>query len=186
MGDPLPDSLVRATMAARANVLATATTGCRPEAAEVLISMLNKGVTPTVPSQGSVGAAGDLAPLAHIARVACGYTDRPASIPAYVPNPKEALALINGISMTTALGAVAVTRARRVLDSAIAACAMTMEAVGAGPAASMTAFSPRGIIPVRCRWVSGFGPCCWAASKCLLQEARTPSPFAEHPRLWEP
>jgi histidine ammonia-lyase len=132
VGDPLPDPLVRATMAARANVLATATTGCRPEAAEVLIAMLNQGVIPVVPSQGSVGAAGDLAPLAHIARVACGYADRPDSIPAYVPNPKEALALINGISMTTALGAVAVTRARRVLDSAIAACAMTMEAVGAG------------------------------------------------------
>lgn len=132
VGDPLPDPLVRATMAARANVLATATTGCRPEAAEVLISMCNQGVIPVVPSQGSVGAAGDLAPLAHIARVACGYADRPDSIPAYVPNPKEALALINGISMTTALGAVAVTRARRVLDSAIAACAMTMEAVGAG------------------------------------------------------
>jgi histidine ammonia-lyase len=132
VGEPLPEPLVRATMVARANVLATATTGCRPEAAEVLISMLNEGVIPTVPSQGSVGAAGDLAPLAHIARVACGYAERPDSIPAYAPTPKEALALINGISMTTALGAVAVTRARRVVDSAIAACAMTMEAVGAG------------------------------------------------------
>ncbi len=131
VGDPLPREMVRATMAARANVLATATTGCRPEAAEVLIEMLNQGVTPTVPSQGSVGAAGDLAPLAHIARVACGYTDRPSGIPNYKPNPKEALALINGISMTAALGAVAVTRIERVLACAIAACAMTMEAMGA-------------------------------------------------------
>jgi len=132
VGEPLPKSLVRATMAARANVLATATTGCRPIAAEVLVDMLNQDVVPTVPSQGSVGAAGDLAPLAHIARVACGYADRPDSIVDYRPNPKEALALINGVSMTAALGAVAVVRLRRVLDSAIAATAMTMEAVAAG------------------------------------------------------
>jgi len=131
VGELLPDEMVRATMAARVNVLATATTGCRPEAADVLIAMLNQGVTPRVPSQGSVGAAGDLAPLAHIARVACGYTDRPAGLPDYRPNPKEALALINGISMTAALGAVAVTRIERILDCSIAACAMTMEAMGA-------------------------------------------------------
>ena len=132
VGDPLAKPLVRATMAARANVLATATTGCRPDAARVLIDMLNQDVVPLVPSQGSVGAAGDLAPLAHIARVACGYAERPASILDYRPNAKEALALINGVSMTAALGAVATVRARRVLDVAIAAAAMTMEAVGAG------------------------------------------------------
>ena len=132
VGEPLPKALVRATMAARANVLATATTGCRPEAAEVLVDMLNKDVIPTVPSQGSVGAAGDLAPLAHIARVACGYKGRPSDVLDYRPNPKEALALINGVSMTAALGAIAVVRMRRVLDSAIAATAMTMEAVCAG------------------------------------------------------
>ena len=132
VGELLPRPLVRATMAARANVLATATTGCRPIAAEVLVDMLNQDVVPEVPSQGSVGAAGDLAPLAHIARVACGYADRPDTIIDYRPNPKEALALINGVSMTAALGAVAVVRLRRVLDSALAATAMTMEAVGAG------------------------------------------------------
>ena len=132
VGPRLPDALVRATMVARANVLATGTTGCRPVAAEVLLDMLNAEVTPVVPSQGSVGAAGDLAPLAHIARVACGYTERPAGVRDYTPNSKEALALINGVSMTAALGAVAVVRVRRVLDAAIAAAAMTMEAVGAG------------------------------------------------------
>jgi histidine ammonia-lyase len=131
VGELLPDAMVRATMAARANVLATATTGCRPEAAEILVAMLNQGVTPKVPSQGSVGAAGDLAPLAHIARMACGYMPRPDGLPEYAPNPKEALALINGISMTTALGSVAVTRIQRILDCSIAACAMTMEAMGA-------------------------------------------------------
>jgi len=132
VGPRLSEPLVRATMAARANVLATATTGCRPIAAEVLIEMLNANVVPAVPSQGSVGAAGDLAPLAHIARVACGYADRPEGLIPYRPNSKEALALINGISMTAALGAVAAVRIRRVLDAAIAAAAMTMEAVGAG------------------------------------------------------
>lgn len=132
VGDPLPRPLVRATMAARANVLATATTGCRPDAAQVLVDMLNQDVVPVVPSQGSVGAAGDLAPLAHIARVACGYGERPDSVLSYRPNSKEALALINGVSMTAALGAIGVVRARRVLDASIAAAAMTMEAVGAG------------------------------------------------------
>ena len=131
VGPPLPDPMVRATMAARANVLATATTGCRAEAAEILVEMLNEQVVPRVPSQGSVGAAGDLAPLAHIARVACGYADRPVRLSNYKPNAKEALALINGISMTAAMGAVAAVRIKRILECSIAACAMTMEAVGA-------------------------------------------------------
>jgi histidine ammonia-lyase len=130
VGDPLPVPVVRSTMAARANVLAGAQTGCRPEAAEVLIAMLNAQVHPVVPSQGSVGAAGDLAPLAHIARVACGYAGQVSGIPAYTPSSKEALALINGISLTTALGALATVRSRRLLDSAVAACAMTMEVMG--------------------------------------------------------
>jgi len=131
VGEPLPAPLVRAAMAARAQVLAQAASGCRPEAAEILVAMLNQGVHPRVPSQGSVGAAGDLAPMAHIAAVACGFIARPATLPAYQPTPKEALALINGSSLTAALAAVAVVRARRVLDAAVAACAMTMEAVGA-------------------------------------------------------
>jgi len=130
VGEPLPVPVVRATMAARANVLAGAQTGCRAAAAEVLIAMLNQGVHPVVPSQGSVGAAGDLAPLAHIARVACGYAGRVDGIPAYTPTSKEALALINGISLTTALGALATVRSQRLLDSAVAACAMTMEVMG--------------------------------------------------------
>ncbi len=133
VGDPLPTAVVRAMMAARANVLAGAQTGCRPAAAKVLIDMLNVGVHPVVPSQGSVGAAGDLAPLAHVARVACGYAGRMEGVEAYTPTAKEALALINGISLTTALGALATVRSRRLLDSAVAACAMTMEVMGSDP-----------------------------------------------------
>ena len=89
VGRPLPAPMVRATMAARANVLATATTGCRAEAAEILVEMLNADVVPPVPSQGSVGAAGDLAPLAYIARVACGYSDRPPQLPTTNPMQRK-------------------------------------------------------------------------------------------------
>jgi histidine ammonia-lyase len=69
--------------------------------------------------------------MAHIARVACGWGPLPTDLPPFTPTPKEALALINGVSLTGAIAAFAVVRARRVLDAAIAACAMTYEAVGA-------------------------------------------------------
>lgn len=129
VGDPFPAGVVRAILAARANVLAGALTGSRPEAAAVLLAMLQRNILPEVPSQGSVGAAGDLAPLAHIARVACGYAGEIPGLPRFRPSPKEALALINGATVTAALAALAVARARRVLDAAIAAAAMTMEVV---------------------------------------------------------
>lgn len=127
VGERFPDGVVRAILAARANVLAGALTGSRPEAAGALLAMLQCNILPEVPSQGSVGAAGDLAPLAHIARVACGYAGERPGLPRFVPSPKEALALINGATVTAALAALAVARARRVLDAAIAATAMTME-----------------------------------------------------------
>lgn len=131
VGDPLPVPVVRATMAARVQVLARAESGCRPEAAGILVTMLERGIHPRVPSQGSVGAAGDLAPMAHIAAVACGYLDPVPGLPLFTPTGKEALALINGISLSAAIAALAVVQARRLLDAAIAACAMTLEAVGA-------------------------------------------------------
>jgi histidine ammonia-lyase len=129
VGDPLPAAVVRAAIAARVNVFAQGISGCRAAAAGVLLAMLNNNVTPTVPAQGSVGAAGDLAPMAHIAAVACGYLDPNPKLPDFAPTPKEALALINGVSLTTALAAIAVVRTRRVLESAIIAAAMTMEVV---------------------------------------------------------
>lgn len=131
VGPPLPVPFVRGAMAARAAVLAQGLSGCRPEAAEVLVAMLNAGAHPEVPAQGSVGAAGDLAPMAHIARVACGWAGPQPGVSPFLPTGKEALALINGVSLTAALAAIAVVRARRVLDAAVAACAMTMETVGA-------------------------------------------------------
>ncbi len=69
VGDPLPEEIVRAMMLVRANSLAKGLSGVRPELAETLIEMLNRGVTPEVPSKGSLGASGDLAPQAHVAVV---------------------------------------------------------------------------------------------------------------------
>jgi len=140
VGAPLAVDQVRAMMLARANVLAGARSGCRPEAAEILIAMLNAGVHPHVPSQGSVGAAGDLAPLAHVARVACrlgGVAARGgralpaleaiAGQPHFVPTPKEALSLINGSTLSAALAALACHRAERLLRVSELALAMSME-----------------------------------------------------------
>ena len=72
VGDPLPREVVRAMMLIRANVLAKGFSGIRPVVAERICALLNRGITPVVPSQGSVGASGDLAPLAHMAMVLIG------------------------------------------------------------------------------------------------------------------
>src|SRR4051812_29045393 len=117
VGDPLPARAVRATMALRANVLAKGFSGIRLGTLEALIAMLNAGVHPRVPSRGSVGASGDLAPLAHLALVLIGEGDvlddhaidgahgravpgaealRRAGLTPITLGPKEGLALING------------------------------------------------------------------------------------------
>lgn len=144
VGDPLPSGQVRALVACRANVFAVGASGVRPALVDAMCEMLNAGVVPVVPSQGSVGAAGDLAPLAHVARVLCGYgglanlpdgTLGPNPLPGVVPTDKEALALINGATLTVALAALAVQQAQAVLDAAIEACAMTMAVTRADPRA---------------------------------------------------
>lgn len=151
VGEPLPGPVVRALIACRANVLAVGHSAARPEAAEALLHLLHAGITPVVPSQGSVGAAGDLAPLAHVARVALGLggaahladgtrVDR-VEVPPFTPTPKEALALINGATLTTALAALAVVRADRVLTAMETACAMTMDALRA----DLRCLSERGV-----------------------------------------
>jgi histidine ammonia-lyase len=144
VGAPLPREAVRATMAARINVLATGLTGCRAVCADALLAMLAADVVPQVPSQGSVGAAGDLAPLAHILRVACGLgghawragvllpaAEAMAGLSPMQPNEKDALALINGATLTAALAALACFRSRRLLEAAEAACALSFEVVRA-------------------------------------------------------
>ena len=80
VGDPLPGKIVRAMMAIRANMLAKGHSGVRPVVAQTLIDMLNAGVTPVVPAKGSLGASGNLAPLAHIAAVLTGMLTATASI----------------------------------------------------------------------------------------------------------
>src|SRR3954471_16079304 len=112
VGEPLPVRAVRAAMALRANVLAKGFSGIRLDTLHALIAMLNRGVHPVVPSRGSVGASGDLAPLAHIALVLIGegatrVGDDPqvldgrtalarAELQPVILEPKEGLALING------------------------------------------------------------------------------------------
>lgn len=144
VGEPLPVEQVRAMMVCRAGVLAGGFTGCRPEAAEMLVEMLNAGVIPVVPRVGAVGVGGSI-PLAHIVRVMCRYGGKATgpdgvilgaaaamtSMPTFRPTEKEALSLLNGSTMTAALGALAVVRARTLLNTAIAACALSFEVVRA-------------------------------------------------------
>lgn len=121
VGDPLPPEIVRATLAARINVFATGASGVRPELALHLLALLATGPMPSVPSQGPVGAAGS-AVLAHLAREALG---------AFEPTEKEALSLINGSTLDTAMAALAVTRAERLLVAAEAAAGLSFEVMEA-------------------------------------------------------
>src|SRR6185295_2369874 len=142
VGDPLPVPVVRATMALRANVLAKGYSGIRLETLERLIDALNRGVHPHVPSRGSVGASGDLAPLAHLALVLIGEGEafvndeerksgaaalREAGLAPIVLAPKEGLALINGTQPSTALLGLAVAGAERLARAADIAAAMSID-----------------------------------------------------------
>ncbi len=143
VGPPLPVEQVRAMMVCRANVLATGHTGCRPEVAELLLAMLDADIVPVVPRTGAVGVGGSI-PLAHIVQVMArfgGHAHTPrgvlpaaeamAGLPGLTLTEKEALSLINGSTMTAALGALAVVQARRLLDAAVAACALSFEVMRA-------------------------------------------------------
>jgi len=154
VGDPLPRDWVRAMMAVRAHSLARGVSGVRPEIVGTLLDMLNRGVLPRVPSKGSLGASGDLAPLAHIALVATAgpegmpedytgeawfdgrlLTGAEAMAAAGIPRPrleaKEGLALTNGTAMMVAAAALALHDARRVLAHAELAAALSFEALRA-------------------------------------------------------
>ena len=132
VGDPLPTDAVRAMMVLRANVLVRGTSGVRPIVPELLVDMLNRKLHPSVPSQGSVGASGDLAPLSHLALAMIGEGD------VKVPNPitleaKEGLAFVNGTQAQTGLAALLVNDAWTLWCSAHAAAAMSLEAVRGSP-----------------------------------------------------
>ncbi len=150
-GPELPREVVRAAMLIRANTLAAGYSGVRPELVETLLEMLNRGVTPGVPSQGSLGSSGDLAPLSHLALVfstdaadreaESGYAEfqdqrlsgkaamAAAGIPRLVLGPKEGLAANNGATFSAALGALAVHDAAYLLDTAEVSLAMSLEAM---------------------------------------------------------
>lgn len=149
VGRPLPAEVVRAIMVIRANMLAKGHSGVRPAVAQTLIDMLNAGVTPVVPEKGSLGASGDLAPLAHIAAVFTRAEDetdsfsgqawyggelldgaeamRRAGIARAVLEAKEGLALTNGIDFMAAAGALALHDAEALLAQAQAAAALSLE-----------------------------------------------------------
>lgn len=149
VGDPLPERVVRAMLAQRANVLAKGYSGCRIEVIETLLEMLNKRVHPVIPSRGSVGASGDLAPLAHLALVAIGEGEatyngqrlngaeamKIANIPFLALEAKEGLALLNGTQAMTAVGGLALLDAERLADAADVAGAMSLEALRGTPVA---------------------------------------------------
>ena len=125
LGDPLPEDEARAMLLLRANVLASGFSGARPLVIETLIAMLEKGVTPVIPEKGSVGASGDLAPLAHLALAAIGEGEvfyngkrlpaadalKQAQIAPLQLEVKEGLALLNGTQAMGAVGALALHRA---------------------------------------------------------------------------
>ena len=147
VGDPLPADVVRALMLLRANVLLRSTSGVRPQLVEALGGMLNAGVLPVVPEQGSVGASGDLAPLSHVALALMGEgqvmspegpaPSRSALAAAGLSPvrfaPKEGLAFINGTQAQTAMLALLVHDARVLWRSATGAAAMSLEALRGTP-----------------------------------------------------
>jgi histidine ammonia-lyase len=143
VGTPLPRREVRAMMLLRANVLAKGFSGARPALPELLCAMLNADLWPIVPEQGSVGASGDLAPLAHLALSLIGEGDlmhgsqrgtaaallKSAGLAPIVLGPKEGLSLINGTQGHTAVAALAVGDARTLWTTAHVAGAASLEAL---------------------------------------------------------
>src|SRR5438093_6468561 len=188
VGPLLPEREVRAMMLLRANVIAKGYSGARPELAELLVGMLNARLHPQIPEQGSVGASGDLAPLAHLALsligegvlsrdsrtgaakdmlAACGLA--PVTL-----GPKEGLTLINGTQAHTAIAALAVVDAHELWRMAHIAGAMSLEALLGTP----VAFDER-IQQVR-------GQLGQAASAAVLRELLADSEIRESHRHGDP
>jgi histidine ammonia-lyase len=143
VGDPLSRDVVRAMMLIRANVLAKGFSGIRPIVAQRLCDLINRGVTPVVPSQGSVGASGDLAPLAHMALVLIGEGEAEfqgeilsgsgaLSLAGLAPidlHAKEAVSLINGTQAMLAIGCLELEAAEILAQSADVICALSLDAL---------------------------------------------------------
>jgi histidine ammonia-lyase len=141
-GAPLPDEVVRGMLLALAASLSRGRSGVRAEVVELLLALLERNVTPVVPSRGSVGSSGDLAPLAHVGLVLVGEgaatvdgTQLPgaaalarAGLRPITLGPKEGLAIVNGTHLMSAAGALAVRDAQRLLGAATVAVALSLEA----------------------------------------------------------
>ncbi|MFQ5896359.1 MAG: histidine ammonia-lyase [Nitrospinota bacterium] len=149
VGEPLGEAEARAVMLLRANVLAKGYSGVRPALAELLVGMLNAGLHPLIPAKGSVGASGDLIPLAHLALVlvgegqvlrqgqvlAGGEALRAVGLSPLSLGPKEGLSLINGTQVMTALGSLAAASAERLVKSADVVGSLSLDALRGTPAA---------------------------------------------------
>ena len=149
LGEPLSEQESRAMLLLRANVLAKGLSGVRPELVELLVAMLNRGVHPIIPAKGSVGASGDLAPLAHQAlvvigegeaiycgtrRTGLGALSEAGLAPIHLA-AKEGLALLNGTQAMTAVGALGIAYAIELTETADLTGAMSLEALMGTPAA---------------------------------------------------
>ena len=149
VGPPMPSTVVRAMMLIRANVLAKGFSGIRPLVAERLCDLLNRGVTPIIPEQGSVGASGDLAPLAHMALVLIGEGEAEwrgamrrgaealasAGLAPIQFHPKEGLSLINGTQAMLAVGCLELEASQTLAQTADVVCALTLDALRGTPRA---------------------------------------------------
>jgi histidine ammonia-lyase len=147
VGAPLPRVAVRAITLLRANVLAKGFSGVRPEIVELLVEMLNRGVHPVIPEQGSVGASGDLAPLSHLALVLVGEGEaevdgervsgaaalQRAGLSPLTLQAKEGLALNNGTQVMTGIGVLELLGAERAVEAAEVAGAMSLEGLRGTP-----------------------------------------------------
>src|SRR5262245_19465235 len=143
VGEPYPDEIVRAAMLMRANALAKGYSGTRVEVAELLVDCLGQGVIPEVPSRGSVGASGDLAPLAHLALPLVGEGRARfdgellsgaealarAGLEPLRLQAKEGLSLVNGTQFMGAFAALGLVRATRLAKAADIACALSVDAL---------------------------------------------------------
>jgi histidine ammonia-lyase len=143
VGPPFPREIVRAMLLLRANTLALGHSGCRPVLVDRLLDFLRQGIHPVVPEQGSLGASGDLAPLAHLALPLIGRGKvevhgsvvpglialRGADLEPLVLEAKEGLALLNGTQMMSAIGALLLVDADRLVRTANVAAAMSVEAL---------------------------------------------------------
>ncbi len=157
VGEPASEEIVRAMMAVRINAFCLGVSGLRIEVVDRLVEMLNRGVHPVVPIQGSVGASGDLAPLAHMVSVLIGYAEAEAwyagtRMPApealekaglepvdFALQAKDCLALINGNSLCAGMAALTLFDAEKMMKTADAIAALSLEAIRGEQAA----FDPR-------------------------------------------